>query len=216
MENAHSAAVKLSHNTLQSTRSSATSQPKSAHQLSLHDLFLLRYPECMGTVLKRQGKHVACLESLARWRQHEPVFWQWMESVLDQLPHSTTPEDDDSIGSDGELGDLSGQKLKEDVYQWQLKLSSAIGECLEKFGANTESTRKENKQEIPEQLCLPQVAVENSTLLCPTTKRQPTAVAECPHKLKRVEKELMRLQATLKEEEKTLHYLQCTLAARIV
>ena len=154
MENAHSAAVKLSHNTLQSTMSSATSQPKSAHQLSLHDLFLLRYPECMGTVLKRQGRHVACLESLARWRQHEPVFWQWMESVLDQLPHSTTPEDDDSIGSDGELGDLSGQKLKEDVYQWQLKLSSAIGECLEKFGENTESTRKENKQEIPEQLCL--------------------------------------------------------------
>ena len=51
--------------------------------LSVHELFLLRYPEQLFIYLKNVEHHVSCLQRLAQWQLYEPVFWQWMGSVLD-------------------------------------------------------------------------------------------------------------------------------------
>ena len=215
VENAHRAAVRFSHNILHSTRS----QAKRASGLSLHDLFLLRYPDQLAACVKRLEWHVSCLEGLARWRQHETLFWQWMESVLDilarpQQPDGDNNDDDESV----ELGE--GDKLKEEVYQCQLKLSSAIGECLQTFGASRESSLKcKEPNKTKQQLRLQGVAVENSLLRhsASAQRQQPQAsMKESPHNQREIEGELRRLRARLLEEERSLHSLQSTLAACIV
>ena len=82
VHNAHKAAVKLSHSLLQSSTlhgSQTRRQP-----LTIHNLFLLCYPEQLALYLKRLEWHTASLKNLLQWEQHETVFWQWMQSVLDE------------------------------------------------------------------------------------------------------------------------------------
>ena len=75
-------AHRLHKSTLTQQRSSHTSANKPPH-LSAHELFLLRYREQLSSYLKRMEHHVSCLQKLIQWQLYEPVFWQWMESVLD-------------------------------------------------------------------------------------------------------------------------------------
>ena len=219
VENAHRAAARLSQSILHQ-RSSTAAQDKSlssAHRLSLHDLFLLRYPDQLSACVKRLEWHVSCLEGLGRWQEHEPVFWQWMESVLDQFIHSQPPDEDNKeYGIDGNQESMEWikERLVEEVYQCQLQLSSVIGECIEKVGASRESASVHQEANKTKSLCLPRVAVENS-MLCPTVglRESLAGVVESSHQLRGVEGELKRLEARLLEEEKTLHSLQSTLIA---
>lgn len=53
--------------------------------LSVHEVFLLKHPKHMSVYLAETEKHLNVLERLIVWElQHETVFWQWMQSVLDQ------------------------------------------------------------------------------------------------------------------------------------
>jgi hypothetical protein len=77
--------LKLAHRLHKSTltqQQSHTSDNKPPH-LSVHELFLLRYQEQLSSYLKRVEHHVSCLQRLIQWELYEPVFWQWMETVLD-------------------------------------------------------------------------------------------------------------------------------------
>ena len=78
--------LKLAHrlhkSTLTQQQSSQTSANKPPH-LNIHELFLLRYREQLSSYLKQMEHHVSCLQRLIQWQLYEPVFWQWMESVLD-------------------------------------------------------------------------------------------------------------------------------------
>ena len=60
-----------------------TSEKAKRPHLSVHELFLLRYPDHLLAYLKKVERHVASLQRLVQWQRYEPVFWQWMESVLD-------------------------------------------------------------------------------------------------------------------------------------
>lgn len=51
--------------------------------LSVHEIFLLRYPIQMRRYLTKLQKCVGMLQKVVRWQDCEPLFWQWMESVLD-------------------------------------------------------------------------------------------------------------------------------------
>ena len=75
--------LKLAHKLHKSTRTQQQSHTsdKPPH-LSVHELFLLRYPEQLSSYLKQMEHHVLCLQRLVQWQLYESVFWQWMESVL--------------------------------------------------------------------------------------------------------------------------------------
>ena len=76
--------LKLAHQLHKSTLAQQQSRTsdKPPH-LSVHELFLLRYREQLSSYLKQMEHRVSCLQRLSRWQMYEPVFWQWMESVLD-------------------------------------------------------------------------------------------------------------------------------------
>ena len=64
------------------TQQQSRTSDKRPH-LNVHELFLLRYPEQLSSYLKRMEHHMSCLQRLVQWQMYEPVFWQWMDSVLD-------------------------------------------------------------------------------------------------------------------------------------
>ena len=76
--------LRLAHRLHKSTLTQQQSRisDKCPH-LSVHELFLLRYPEQLSSYLKKMEHHVSSLQRLLQWQLYEPVFWQWMESVLD-------------------------------------------------------------------------------------------------------------------------------------
>ena len=83
IENAHKAAIKMSHSLLESTACSSSTTNKKCVR-TLQELFLLRYPEQFTLHMKQLEWHITSLQRLQLWEQHETIFWQWMESVLDQ------------------------------------------------------------------------------------------------------------------------------------
>ena len=106
--------VKLAHRLHKSTLTQQQSHTsdKPPH-LNVHELFLLRYPEQLSSYLKQIEHHMSCLQRLIQWQLHEPVFWQWMESVLDLHEREKAflleeqAEDDDSTNKTG--GVIEGQ-----------------------------------------------------------------------------------------------------------
>ena len=81
MLNAHHAYQKLA-NQLHKYTVRAPQHAIPSH-LTVHELFLLRYPDQLALHLKQVEHHVLALQKLTEWQYHEPTFWQWMESVLD-------------------------------------------------------------------------------------------------------------------------------------
>ena len=51
--------------------------------LSVHEVFLLRYPNQMKAFLNKLAHCVSVLQKLIQWQDCAPLFWQWMESVVD-------------------------------------------------------------------------------------------------------------------------------------
>lgn len=51
--------------------------------LSPHEVFLLRYPDQMKAYLSQLRQCIRILEKLIQWEDCKPLFWQWMESILD-------------------------------------------------------------------------------------------------------------------------------------
>ena len=214
VENSHRAAVRLSHTLLSSCSTERPCKSSRTHLLSLHDLFLLRYPEQLKECEGKLSWHVGCLERLENWRQHEHIFWQWMESVLDLLCNTSAAprqgERDDDVSHSTNL-ELGVDELKEEVYQCQLRLSSAIGNCLDRVGASCQPTNKKEEFQSPH-LSLWPVALENNVLL-----QDPSREPSGGHQLvmSSVEEQLRRLKDRLLEEEKVLHSLKTTIAASI-
>ena len=104
--NAHKTAAKLSHSLLH-----LCSSDVRKHHLSVHDLFLLRHPEQLTLFSNKLEWHVVSLQDLLQWQQHEEVFWQWMESVLDQMCKAKNV-----IGSCITTGTLSQSDIKTNAH----------------------------------------------------------------------------------------------------
>jgi hypothetical protein len=214
VENSHKATVKLSHTILQScTGSKPRRQP-----LSLHDLFLLRYPEQLSASVRRLEWHTASLHNLVKWQQHESVFWQWMESVLDQHTAAVhTPSTDAAVqGTDVEstTTKLCVDKLSEEVAERQQKLSRRIEAkkpLIERLHKATKS--KEASDSKPDhQLSLEHVPVERC-VLCPAPATQPSNTTfSDSSQYRAMEREMARLQAITGETEHQLHSLMSTVA----
>ena len=82
--NSKLAYVKQAHRLNRSTLTQKHSSGDGRYpHLNVHELFLLRYPDHLSSYLKKAEHHMVCLQRLIQWRILEPVFWQWMESVLD-------------------------------------------------------------------------------------------------------------------------------------
>ena len=215
-ENAHRAAVKLSHNIHQSC-TKLSSQTTNKQPLSLHNVFLLRYPEQLSVCMKRLEWHTTSLDSLAKWRQHEPVFWQWMESVLDQRTSLQCAAQEEGGSGDAAQLTLSTATLEEEVIQCQQKLNDVISEKrvqitrLKKVQTSRGSTYVTREDSSPV-LGVQPVAVESSVFLPQSAHLQAN---HCLHggsvQYRTVESELSRLQANIQKSEEQLHSLKAAL-----
>ncbi|XP_011376014.1 uncharacterized protein C14orf80 homolog isoform X2 [Pteropus vampyrus] len=58
----------------------------SLGHLSITETELLRDPECSRQLLQSLERENARLEAALEWRRREPVFWQWMDTVLGACP----------------------------------------------------------------------------------------------------------------------------------
>ncbi len=72
---------------------------KAKGHLSTHEVFLLRFPNQMKQHLAKLGKCVCILQKLIQWQDSEPLFWQWMESVLDLHDEEGNELEDEGEGS---------------------------------------------------------------------------------------------------------------------
>ncbi|XP_015976975.2 tubulin epsilon and delta complex protein 1 isoform X2 [Rousettus aegyptiacus] len=59
---------------------------RSLGHLSITETELLRDPEYGRQLLQRLERENARLEAALEWRRREPVFWQWMDTVLGACP----------------------------------------------------------------------------------------------------------------------------------
>lgn len=66
-----------------SSKSQGGSQKSVSKHLSALDVYLLRNPKQMAKYQAALEYQNSCIHSLIMWTQNEPVFWKWMESVLE-------------------------------------------------------------------------------------------------------------------------------------
>ena len=93
--------------------------------LSIHEVFLLKHPKCMAMHISETEKHLYVLERLLAWElEHETIFWQWMQSVLDQDSKEGYVNDDTEIQE--HLHTVEG--LKAQVYQLECELDVLLKE----------------------------------------------------------------------------------------
>lgn len=218
---AHRAAVKLTHTILQSCAGSVSSSRRQP--LSLHDVFLLRYPEQLSACEKRMEWHIVSLSNLLKWQQHEPVFWQWMESVLDQYTtvHTDTSDREARDTDHCELAiskELRVERLSKEVAKCQLTFSQKVADMMHTVHPVQRGKEKPKNQssvinEKPQCLQLPQVAIESDILYRPVQAARPsTATLQC----NTVESGLNQLQVNIEEIEEYLHSLMSTVAECIL
>ena len=85
----------------------AHGQVKAPH-LTVHEAYLLRHPKLMEEHLRVMKVSTQGLANLLDWRQnHEQLFWQWMDSVV-ELERATASETGDSSSSSKGLPQESG------------------------------------------------------------------------------------------------------------
>lgn len=208
--NAHRAAVKLTHTILQSCADSTS--PSRRQPLSLHEFFLLRYPEQLSACEKRLEWHTTSLHNLLKWQQHEPIFWQWMESVLDQHTASVDTNTSDKTQDTGPsmIKELCMEKLSKEVAKCQQTFSQKVADKIHTLHSLQRIWKGKEKPECQQNQCpqLPQVAIE-SGVLCPTQ----SSTASLQYST--VESELSQLQANIEEIEEHLHSLMSTVAEYI-
>lgn len=80
-------AVESGFSKLSSKAHVATQRPGSksdqSQHLSLNEVYLLRHPDLLKKSVQLLGKLTERLEKLTMWADQGPLFWQWMESVID-------------------------------------------------------------------------------------------------------------------------------------
>ena len=83
MVNAHSAYLKSAYKIHRSVNNlTGTRSPSMMRNMSLHEVFLLRFPNQFKAHVYELSRCVSMLQKLVQWQECEPLFWQWMESVL--------------------------------------------------------------------------------------------------------------------------------------
>ena len=230
VENAHKASAKLSHTVLHSC-SESVSQRHQRHPTSLHDLFLLRYPEQLSVCVKRLEWHVASLNNLLKWQEHEPVFWQWMESVLDQLPalpHTTDCSHREELDASHDTDKLGNTKvcidtLSKEVALCQQKLSDAIAvqkphlqRSHKARSISIESTVAHKNQECKQvhHLSQQKVAIDRSMWCWASGACSDSSANSIQQGT--VEQEISRLQTNMEKMKEELDTLRSTLATYVV
>ncbi len=85
LHRAQMAFQKVAHEIYQCTRSSNRlgSSKQKPTGLCVDEVFLLCYPNYMKLHLRKLSKCANVLELVVQWLSYEPLFWQWMESVMD-------------------------------------------------------------------------------------------------------------------------------------
>ena len=96
--------------------------------LSVHETFLLRFPNQMKVYLSKLTTCVKVLQKLVLWEDCESLFWQWMESVVDLI-------DEEQEKSKQEIGKPKAQL--EDVKG----LASMMGKLKDEFEGLIEKNR---------------------------------------------------------------------------
>lgn len=135
--------------------------------LSIHEVFLLRYPNQMKVHLSKLRHSVDILQKLIQWQDCEPLFWQWMESVLDLLEergNEKEPNQDTDGGGmaakvnpleDVEVAVVRAQKLQEEFEGLLKKIKPLLNrvEHAWKHKSRTHHTNlKKELQSIRQQL----------------------------------------------------------------
>ena len=115
-----------------------TPQHTSSPHLAVHELFLLRFPEQLSAYLKKLECHISVLQNLLSWEYHQPLFWQWMESVLDlsdkeraeavECESSTDDGQSESgvVTTRGECATLSFEVLTRDVKRLERDVAKLL------------------------------------------------------------------------------------------
>lgn len=106
-----------------------TLQSSTGKHLTVHEIFLMRYPDRLAGYLEELETHLLALQRLLDWHSCEPLFWQWMESVLD-LDEKEKRESMDNP-------DLSTQEA---IQSTPVKVE---GMSLEELGLKVHSLEKE-------------------------------------------------------------------------
>ena len=119
VQQVHLAFQKLAYEIYQFTKSNKTSRAKQDAGLSVDEVFFLRYPNQMKAYLGKLDKCAKALELLVQWQQCEPLFWQWMESVVDLQEEAEErrqleeeKEKEDSREKEGDKREGQGREIK--------------------------------------------------------------------------------------------------------
>lgn len=87
--------------------------------LSVHEMFLLKHPKHMAIYAAKTEKHLNVLERLLVWElEHETIFWQWIQSVLDQESEMASMSETDMQGLVRDV-----EELKAQVHQLECELN---------------------------------------------------------------------------------------------
>ena len=148
-----------------------TKQPSNGEHLTVHEVFLLRHPEQLSSYLKDLEKHLVALQRLLEWRSCEPLFWQWMESVLDldeqeKLRETGSPEDESGepvakVLSREEL-EMRVRALERDVTMLVARNQPHIDKINRSWQMKSRSVRREDIEEELSKAHLPVTTVNHS------------------------------------------------------
>ena len=116
-----------------------TPQQTVSPHLAVHELFLLQFPEQLSTYLKKLECHISVLQHLISWDYHQPLFWQWMESIVDlcdqekaeaAVEGESSMDDDHSVlttrGATSECGIPSLEVLTNDVRRLERDVAKLL------------------------------------------------------------------------------------------
>ncbi|XP_071080256.1 uncharacterized protein [Haliotis cracherodii] len=106
---------------------------KSRDNLSALEVHLLRHPHLLKRMLVLLDKDNERLQNLMNWRQHEDVFWKWMDSVLDLKVKAAAEDRDQSEAQSGAVylqapvdGPVQMQLARQQLVQSILSYESSI------------------------------------------------------------------------------------------
>lgn len=110
---------------------------------------LIRDPERCSEFVQLLERENMRLEAYLEWKQLEPLFWQWMESVLAaKLQDTQNPRDENSIAATAHSPALSGDHVDRVTFKEMDHLSSEILKLQMKLqdGQKTKIKTTEDKE----------------------------------------------------------------------
>lgn len=123
-----------------------TFQSSSGKHLTVHEVFLMRYPDQLTSYVQELEKHLLALQRLLDWQSYEPFFWQWMESVLD-LDEKEKRENDSNpdLSSEEETRSVSVKAEDMSLQELESKIQYLEKEVLEILERNRPHIDKVNR-----------------------------------------------------------------------